>query len=482
MKSSVKPVALRDYQNAAIQGVYSHWKAGLFRVMLQLPTGGGKTVIFSFIIHDFISRFLRVLVLVHKDELIWQAKQKLEEITGLKLGVIKAGHPVDIACQIQVASVQTLHKRKHLIGGFDLVVVDEAHHCTARTYTEILELLPEAYVLGVSATPERLDGQGFAHIFDAIVLGPQVSWLMEAGHLSPYKLYAATQEISVKGVATVAGDFNPNQLKRAALSADIMGAIIPTWRTYADGLQTVVFCIDREHARDVCDLFSTARINAAYLDGKTPTEERREILQQFAAGIITVLVNCGIVSEGLDIPGIQAVQILRPTKSLALYLQQLGRALRPAPGKTAIIIDHTSNWKTHGLPCEERIWSLTDQPKRKTKHLERSEDGEVRERQEREIIHDASVKLVEIRLKADPQLIAKLHELHKVQQVNGYNPLWILYQLIELPGVGLAELRELAKLLGYEPGWAWQRWQEIQTGTLGSVGGEALLQGNLRVP
>lgn len=455
-------IRLRDYQHSAIQETFRSWHCGDRRALLQLPTGGGKTVIFAEITRQFVVKGSRVLVLVHREELLRQSIAKLQQVCQGEVGAIKAGYPETPLAPIQVASVQTLVKRPIDLEQFDLVIVDEAHHAAAGTYQAILEACPNAYHLGVTATPKRLDGKGLSDLFDCLIPGPSVRELIEQGHLSQYRMFAPAAAIETKGVRSLGGDFNVGQLRQAALADGVMGAIVPSWLELAQGKQTVVFCVDIEHSQSVCEAFLEQGIVAAHLDGTIPTDERRNVLGAFRDRKITVLTNCGIISEGLDIPGIEAVQILRPTQSVSLYLQQIGRALRPVEGKEyAIVVDHTTNWVEHGLPDDEREWSLDGTEKRQRQHLERSQNGEVREIEQCEISHDTSIRLAEVSGSADPELIAKLDALIKQQQRFGYKPGWVAYRFLELkPSV--VELRICAGRLGYKTGWVRFALQQLQ--------------------
>lgn len=456
---------LRDYQQALIQAIYHEWKYHR-RVCLQLPTGAGKTIVFAVITAEFVTRGEPVLVLVYAEELALQAQAKLQEVTGQPVGIIKAGYPRNPTAQIQVASVQTLARMAIAIRPLAaLLIVDEAHHSAADSYQNILEGYPEAYVLGVTATPQRLDGKGLDQFFDAMVQGPQVSELIQAGYLSPIRYFAAENLIDTKGIRTTCGDFSSSQLREAAVQ--ISGAVVSTWGQFAPGKRTIVFCINIQHAVEVQGLYQAAGVRAGVLTGEMPAAERRETIRAFQSGKLQVLTNCGIVSEGFDVPGVEAVQILRPTKSVALYLQQVGRALRVAPGKEyAIILDHTQNWQLHGLPDEERAWSLSGAIERPRRNLQRTQSGEVEEVPEpREIEVDTSASLSEVRSQYRPldrELLDRLEDLLTIANDRGYKPGWVAYRFLEF-SPGLAELRHCAKALGYKPRWALRQWYNLQS-------------------
>jgi superfamily II DNA or RNA helicase len=501
---------LRDYQQALVQEVFAQWHCGNRRVMLQLATGGGKTVLFSALAREFTTKGEGVLVLAHREELLTQAREKLESVTKLPVGIIKAGHPVNPLFPVQVASVQTLTRRKHLPEAA-LVICDEAHHSCSQSYAKIFEHYNRAYILGVTATPARIDGQGFKFLYDALVLGPSVAELIKASHLCRFKLFAAQNAIKTTGVKTIGGDFNQRSLAEAVNTALVMGDLIETWQKHAAGKKTVLFAVDVAHSKAIADAYIQAGIPSEHLDGETRTEERKAILERFRTGQTLVLTNCGIVSEGFDLPSIEAIQCVRPTKSLILWLQMVGRALRPAPGKShAIVIDHSQNWLFHGLPDEERDWSLEpasltnnqwalqcpecshifkplpheqkpfrmewDAKHQEMKPVMRATCPNCETLMEFEqgtggdppppriVTQDSSAEVEEVRLEADPLIIAELENLKRIQESNGYKKMWIYYRLLDnyRNNLGLIELRECAKMLGFKPGWAWFKWQELQ--------------------
>ena len=350
--------SLRDYQQTLVQQVFAQWHEFNRRVMLQLATGGGKTVLFSAIASEFTAKGERVLVLAHRDELLTQAQSKLEAVTGMPVGIIKAGSRVNPLFSIQVASIQTLVRRQQLPDAA-LVICDEAHHSCSRSYTKIFDHYQQAYILGVTATPARIDGQGFKFLYDTLVNGPSVAELITAGHLSRFKLIGAASVVKTSGLKTTGGDFNQRDLASAVNTSLVMGDLVKSWHQHAFGKKTVVFAVGIAYSKAIAAAYREAGISAEHLDGETPTLERQAILERFRTGQTLVLSNCGIISEGFDVPSIEAIQCVRATKSPILWLQMVGRALRPASGKDyAIIIDHTENWMYHGLPDRERQWSL----------------------------------------------------------------------------------------------------------------------------
>ena len=352
---------LRDYQHQWIKDIWNSWENGNRRVLAQLPTAAGKTVCFAHISHKFFDQGKQVLVIAHRIELISQAAEKLEQIIGEPVGIIKAGVLANPERRIQVASVQTLSRREvlELPINIGLLILDEAHHATALSYRRLIEHYESAQILGVTATPQRIDGQGFDDLFDDLVIGIDTAYLIQSGYLSNFRLFATNQTISTLGVAKSRGDFRAKDLAVAVTSQIGVSEILENYFKYARNLRTVIFACSLEHSRALAAEFSRNYICAEHLDGKTPSQERLEILQRFRNGTTQVITNYEILTEGFDCPNIECVYCVRPTESSTLWLQMLGRVLRTYTLKpTAVIIDITDNWKKHGLPDEARKWTL----------------------------------------------------------------------------------------------------------------------------
>lgn len=348
---------LRDYQLSIREQCLN--ALGRSRVLLQLPTGGGKTVVFASVAEDFTVHGERVLVLAHRKELIDQAAAKLRAIADCPTGVIKSGVKPDYKAPIQVASVQSLASRMEFIAPPDLIIIDEAHHATAKTYRRILDAFPDAFQLGVTATPCRVDGTGFKDLFDVLVTGPTVSDLIDQGHLSPYRLFAAPSLMRTRGARRAGGDYRADDVAELNPVVELSGNLISNYMQHCPGKRCIVFAVNVEHSRAIAVRYNQAGIPAAHLDGESSPERRAATLAAFARGELLVLSNVGLFTEGFDLPALDAVQIARPTKSLGLWLQMLGRVLRPSPGKDcAVILDHTANWIDLGLPTADMGWSL----------------------------------------------------------------------------------------------------------------------------
>jgi superfamily II DNA or RNA helicase len=273
--------------------------------------------------------------------------------------------------------------------------------------------------------------------------------------------------MTTKGVKSTGGDFSSSQLAAANDSIELSGNLINSYRQYADGMRCVVFAINRQHSKDIAQAYNQAGIPAAHLDGESPADERAETLAQFKTGEIKVLSNVALFDEGVDIPALEAVQIARPTKSLSRYLQICGRVLRIAEGKEhAIIIDHTENWKAHGLPDEPRRWTLKGAEEVEKRELKRNpETGEIQEVEAVPVVEAADRELMD--LTTSRELVAKicweyqLQTLIKTALIRGYKPGWLIHRLKELKPP-LEAWQILGRVLGYQRGWAWHRYQETQ--------------------
>ncbi len=319
---------------------------------MVLPTGGGKTSVFTKLAAEIRGP---VVILVHRRELATQAANRLREF-GVDHGFIMAGMPPKTYARVQIASVQTLVRRK--VPPASLVICDEAHLSTAKTWASILEQYPNAKILGCTATPWRLSGKSLADAYDACAVVSTPRELREQGYLCNYVGFSyKTPDLS--GVATVGGDYNEKQSAEAMREPTIVNNVVEQWLAHAAHLSTVVFNVTVEHSLEVTAKFKAAGVAAEHLDGETPLEQRRAILARVASGATRVLCNVGVAVEGLDIPRLKCCVLNRPTKSLARAIQMMGRVRRPFEGQTARIHDHAFLMRSHGLPDDERDYTLT---------------------------------------------------------------------------------------------------------------------------
>lgn len=325
-------------------------------VLIQAPTGSGKTAIASFMAKSATARGARVWFMMHRRELIKQAAAAFAA-NDIDFGIIAAGMPGK-ASPVQLCAVGTVGGRLANYPRPDLVFWDEAHHSAAQSWQRLRSEFSEAYHVGLTATPERLDGVGLGAWFESMVIGPAVADLIAAGFLAPYTIFCPSAP-DMAGVATRGGDFARESVADIMDRPAITGDAVAHYLRIAPGKRAVVFAASIEHSMHVAAKFQSVGVPAAHVDGATPEGERDEAMEKFRAGEILVLSNVELFGEGVDVPGIEAVIQLRPTASLALHLQQVGRGLRPAPGKSrAIILDHAGNAIRHGLPDDVREWSL----------------------------------------------------------------------------------------------------------------------------
>ena len=356
MQSST-PV-LRDYQAPMVDRVRAEFRAGRRRVLMVLPTGGGKTICFCYIAANAAARGNRVWILAHRVELVDQISESLR-MFNVTHGFIAADYPPRRTSAVHIASVQTLIRRIDREPAPDLIIVDEAHHATANnTLGRILAARPRARVLGVTATPWRLSGEGLGEVFESMVVGPSVGELIEAGALCAPEVYAPPA-VDTSALHSRAGDFIASEVSSLMDSPKITGDAVDHYRRLARGLPFIAFTASVEHARHVGDDFTKAGFPCLHVDGGMDRMQRRRIVNDYKEGRLLGLASCELVSEGFDVPGIHCGISLRPTQSLTLWLQQVGRCLRTAPGKErAIILDHAGNTLRHGLPTELREWTL----------------------------------------------------------------------------------------------------------------------------
>lgn len=353
--------------------------------LFVLPTGGGKTFTFAYITEQASAKGNRVLIVAHRKELIRQASLSLaalgvvhqvvapdDKIAAIRRAHIdKYGRPfLRTGAAVAVGSVQTIPRRKGWLENFKpaLLVVDEAHHSVSALWANIIEALPKAKVLGVTATPCRTDGQGLGDIYETMVLGPTMRELIEMGNLCPPRIFCPPLAADLSRVRMSGGDYNSTDLAAELDKPKITGDAVSHYRKLAPGRPAIVFCSSVIHAQHVAAQFCADGWQFVVVTGDMDDTERDSAISGLADGRIHGIVTVDVVSEGTDIPVAEVAILLRPTQSEGLYLQQIGRVLRPAPGKEfGLILDHVGNVKEHGLPHSDREWSLDAEKRSKRK-------------------------------------------------------------------------------------------------------------------
>ena len=344
---------LRPYQQQLVTDIRLQYQLGHRKVLMVLSTGGGKTCIFSHIAQSAARKGNRVLIAVHRQELLDQACRALP----MPHGVIAANRAMDLSAAVQVASVQTLARRLHKLPRdfFQLVIIDEAHHSNAGTWARTLEHFHQAHLLGVTATPCRGDGRGLGEWYEAMVEGPSAAWLTDNGFLASARVLAPPG-FDTAGIRKRMGDFDTREAEQRV--GTIMGDCLGHYRKHLSGQTAIAFCCSVAHAEAVAALFQCNGIPAASIDGSMDGATRRDLLQALGTGRIKVLTSCALIGEGVDVPSVGGCILLRPTQSVSLHLQMIGRCLRPSPGKAAVILDHVGNTLRLGHHLEPREWTL----------------------------------------------------------------------------------------------------------------------------
>lgn len=383
------PIKLRDYQQEAVNKIYDSWNQGNRNVSLVMCTGLGKSVCMSSIALNFDNQHKPVAVVAHRNELVSQMSCHLARV-GLYhriiapravVGQISRKHKIEFGKSFinpsalsAVVGVDTLMARadslKNWAQQIALWEVDEQHHITrGNKWGKAVEMFVNARGLGVTATPNRADGQGLGRwvdgVMDDMVLGPSMRWAIENNFLADYEIVCPKSDLNVEDSPLSAnGDWSSQTLRKAAKKSRIIGDVVTNYIKYAFGRKAIVFATDVETAEEISRDFNAHNIRAVSLNGKSLPAFREQSLDNFRDDKLQVLVNVDLFDEGFDVPSCDVCIMARPTASLGKFLQQIGRVLRPAPNKTALIIDHVSNVIRHGLPDMPREWSLERRQKK----------------------------------------------------------------------------------------------------------------------
>ncbi len=397
----VEDETLRDYQQENKQKIYDAW-ARCRSVMLQMPTGTGKTKLFVSIIKDIYNYgvdtkiAIKVLILVHRTELIDQIDEELGYRYNLAHGIIQSGEKERKIYPIQLASVQTLSRRveKWTEKEFDFIIVDEAHHVKAESYQKIIKAFPHAKLLGVTATPVRLNGHGFTDTFDELIVSPSVKHFIDEGYLSQYEYYSVARssfiQKEIDGIKKFSqGDYAESELERVCDNDRIRAQVVKTYLDFANDKKGIVYTINKEHNKNLCEEFKANGVSAVAIDSDTPKEMREQYIQQFRRGDFKIICNVNLFTEGFDCPDIEFIQLARPTKSLAMYLQQVGRGLRISESKEkTLFLDNVGLYNRFGFPSSRRMWRH---------HFEGKYDGNKTEEEVEGKKEEATIELTEKR-------------------------------------------------------------------------------------
>lgn len=389
---------LRYYQEDAVSGVRDALRR-VAAVLLALATGAGKTVVFSYIARAAAGKQKSILILAHRDKLIKQASAKLDDY-GVEHGIIMAGKKPKPTALVQVASVQTMIRRiQKYRYHFDLIIIDEAHLSAAASYMAIAEEFPRAKIIGVTGSPCRLDNKGLGRhaggLFDELIQGISIGDLIDEGFLVRPAVFGSPQHIDLSGVRKTGGDYNQADLEVATDKPGLIGDAVSHYQRICPGVPAVAWCVSIKHAEHVSAQFNAAGIKAIVLSGKSSEEERDQGMADLESGAVQVIAFCQLMVEGVDCPAIGCVIMLRPTMSLASFLQVIGRGLRPIyakgmpldtkkqrhaailagpKGPKCYVLDHAGLTARHGFADDLREWSLDGMRKKKGKKAEEQEE------------------------------------------------------------------------------------------------------------
>lgn len=454
---------LRPYQHSAVERVEALTVAGVKAPLIVAPTGSGKTVIAAELIRRAGDR--RTLFLAPRRELIHQTCRKLDDV-GVGYGVLLAGdRRTNLDSTVQVASVDTLisrvlRSRRLQLAPFHQVIVDEAHVGLTARRQALLALWPDATIIGLTATPCRSDGKAMGSVYDEIIEVASVRELTDAGFLVPAR-YFSVSEPDLKNVRTTAGDYNKADLDGVMNKAALTGDIVEHFLAHAATRRAAVFATSIAHSVALAQQFLTQGVAAEHVDANTPQHDREAIFERFTNGRTQVLCNCTLASIGFDLPELDCVVFARPTKSLGLYLQMLGRGLRPAPAKQdCLVLDHAGNVHRHGFAADDRYWTLhgkyaQDQAKVKEAQRKKERDG-IKE------IHCPKCKCVWAGSNTCPECGYYFAPKPKVVRTND----GALVELHGAPASENARRNFFLELYGYgqgrayKPGWASYKYKE----------------------
>ena len=474
---------LYDYQNKLICDIREAIDGGKKSVLAVAPTGAGKTIVFATIAKMASLKNRKVLVLVHRREILHQTMIKLFAI-GVNPGQVASGKPMTRRNKVQVAMVSTLVNRLHILPKPDLIIIDEAHHAVAGSWKRVFKYYGDVPRIGFTATPERLDGRGLGEIFDHLCEAPGIYELVKKGRLSYPLMYRPPQN-QVLDFHMKRGDYDKKEQEMQLGRTHVIGDVVKNYKKLLDGLPTIAFCATVRHCQLVADMFNKSGYRAEVVSGTMSNSARDKAIAGLGNGSVNIICSCDVISEGVDIPIVAGCILLRKTASLAVYLQQVGRALRVYDGKKhAIIIDHVGNRYMHGHVLQPRKWSL-DAQKRSKRDKNANPDitecpkcfgvwgGKIRScpacgysfvgELKRQKIEE--LKTIASKLQLDDYESEEGELIHSALQAqNGKERAKILWReayKLQHDADGKRKLNRLATGMGYKDGWSHIVWQKI---------------------
>lgn len=441
---------LRSYQTETIDKITNSIQQGHHSIIVQQPPRTGKTVIMAEIARRATAKGNRILFIVHRKEIVDQVIKTFSD-DGVDISLAKIG------------MVQTITRHVEALKEPSIIFVDEAHHALSKTYRKILDAFPNALKLLFTATPIRLSGEGFTEIADDLIVGKSIQWLIDNQFLAPLDYYAPNQlnanDLKIKRN----GEFDEKSIEEA-FKPKVYGNVVATFKQLSATKQAIAYTYNVASAERLANQFIVNGISAKAVSGNTPKDERDQIISAYRNGKIQVITNAELFTEGLDLPNVDTVVMLRPTQSLSLYLQFAMRSMNPRKGKRALIIDHVGNIDRFGPPTADREWSLEGQKKQlrqsseptlsittceqcfavfERKNLTHCPycDAELAKPKELEVVDDVKlekVDLVKSLAKRAKEVINSNVAGKRPQDLNSY-----------------AEVKAYQELMGYKPGWVY---------------------------
>lgn len=447
---------LREYQERSIAELRQCFKKGKKRVVVVLPTGSGKTSVAAGIAYNAKAYNKKIIFLAHRQELVYQAHTRFAQ-WGINAGIIMPPHK-NYGHTVNIASIQTLIRREHYDA--DIVFVDECHHVNSKSYMTILKRYPNAYVIGLTATPFRTDGKPLGDIFHDIITPINTKELIDLKYLVPPKYYGHKKDF--RYIKTKMGEYDNKELFDAFDKSQLYGEVVSEFKRLGTG-KAIVFNVNIVHSSKTCEAFRNAGYSAAHLDHETKDDERKQILSDFASGKYQILCNVSLFTEGYDLPDINTVILNRATKSKCLFMQMIGRGLRPAEGKeNCIVIDHGGNVYEHGMVEDDIVYDIF---KKKSKAKKQTPD-EIRDNAKQ---CPACMTLVSIRCVKCPHCEYEFPlpepvetELEEIKTTKIIIPPHLRKRWSEMTD---KELTEFAEIKNYKKGWIWHQ-KKIRNDTL----------------
>lgn len=350
-------IVLRDYQETDVAAIRQAIRDGHKTILYQISTGGGKTIVGGFMTGTAVSKEWRCWFICNRIELVEQTADKFQNL-NVDYGIVAADYILQPEKYSQICSVKSLKNRIQHLPTPDMIIWDECRSISSPECSIIHRQFPNAIHIGLDATPSRPDGIGLGQYFTKMVKGLSPKELKARGALVPFRTFAPSN-VDMSRASIIGGDFNPMQAAEIVDKPSVTGNCIEHYQRLAAGKSGLIFCISREHSRNVAAQFCAEGINAVHLDGTTPKNERKRIVSAYREGEIDILTNVNLFTQGFDVPRVRYVAGLRPTWSLPLAVQIPGRGSRPDDGKEdCIYSDHVGNIWRHGLPYQDYDWTL----------------------------------------------------------------------------------------------------------------------------